>query len=211
MPSQPLWAYERGALWAMDLDGKRPGPMRTQTSARFSEAKPETALALAAAMNLAEPHIVQRRFTAGSRCFVARIDGAIAGYGWISQGVEHIGELERELRMRPDEAYIWDCATLPLFRRQGIYSALLEYIAAALRDEGIRRLWIGASLKNRPSLRGFANAGFQPAITIIYIRLLSVSHSWLIGEASAPPALVADARGTLIDVRERAGATTPAR
>ncbi len=198
MPFQSLWAFERGALWAMDLDGALPAAARSHTAATFSEAAPGAEEALAAAMGLAGSRAVQRRFAAGSRCFVARIEGAITGYGWVSQGEEQIGELERVLRMRPGEAYIWDCATLEPFRRQGIYSGLLAHIAATLRREGLQRLWIGASLGNRPSLRGFASAGFQPVITILYIRLLRVSHSWLVGAASAPPALVADARRALV-------------
>lgn len=205
MPSQPLWAYERGALWAMDLDAATQAPARPHAVATFSEAAPAAAGTLAAAMGLAEPREAQRRFTRGSRCFVAWIEGAIAGYGWVSQGEEEIGELERVLRMRPGEAYIWDCATLEPFRRRGIYSALLGHIVATLRREGLQRLWIGASLGNQPSLKGFANAGFQPAITILYIRLLRVSHSWLIGAASAPPALIADARWALVESRETRG------
>lgn len=205
MPSRRLWAYERGALWAMDLDAAMPIPAPTRASATFGEAAPEAATAVAAAMTLAEPCLVQQRFTAGSRCFVAQIDGAIVGYGWVSRGVERIGELERSVRMRPDEAYVWDCATLSPFRRQGLYSALLGYIAAILQREGVSRLWIGSSLWNHPSLRGFANAGFQPAITIVYARLLRVSHSWVMGAVSAPPALVADARWALMDAGECRG------
>lgn len=205
MPSQPLWAFERGVLWAMDLDGDPPAPSRPHATGTFAEAAPEMARALAAAMGLPEPHEVQRRFTAGSRCFVARIGDAIAGYGWVSQGEERIGELERVIRMRPGEAYIWDCATLESFRRRGVYSALLTYIVTMLRREGLRRLWIGASTRNHPSLKGFANAGFQPAITILYVRLLSLSHSWLVGAAGVAPGLVADARRALVSDRGAGG------
>lgn len=201
MPSQRLWAFERGALWAMDLDKATPAPARSPTVATFGEVAPEAADLLSRAMGGAGPCEAQRRFAAGSRCFVARIEGDIAGYGWVSQGEECIGELERIIRLRPDEAYIWDCATLEPFRRLGVYSALLGYIATTLRREGLRRLWIGASLQNRPSLKGFANAGFQPVVIILYARLLRMSRSWLIGAASAPPALVAGARWALVDDR----------
>jgi GNAT superfamily N-acetyltransferase len=205
MPAQPLWAYERGVLWALDLESAPPATSRPSTNATFTEATPEDAGALAAAMSYTGPEEVQRRSAAGSRCFVARIGDAIAAYGWVSQGEERIGELERLLRMRPGEAYIWDCATLEPYRRQGLYSALLVYIVAMLRREGLRRIWIGASLQNRPSLKGFANAGFQPVITILYARLLGLSHSWLVGVANAPPALVADARQALTNDRSPHG------
>ncbi len=202
MPSQPLWAYERGILWALDLESAPPAPARSRSAETFAEAAPEDAAALAVTMGLTEPSEVLRRFAAGSRCFVARIDDTIATYGWVSQGEEQIGELERVMRMRPGEAYIWDCATLEPFRRQGLYSALLIYIVAILKSEGARRVWIGASLQNRPSLKGFANAGFKPVITILYVRLLGLSHSWLLGVAGATPALVADARWALTNDRD---------
>lgn len=202
MPVQRLWAFERGALWAMDLGEAAPPRSKPRITATFHEAAPEAAAMLAAAMGFAEPCEVQQRFTTGSRCFVAWAESAIAGYGWVSQGKERIGELERVVRMRPEEAYIWDCATLPPFRRQGIYSALLAYIATAMRREGFRRVWIGASLRNRPSLKGFAHAGFQPTVNVIYLRLLRLSHSWVLGAASAPSALVADARWALVADRD---------
>jgi GNAT superfamily N-acetyltransferase len=201
MPFRHLWAYERGALWAMDLDGGTRVPVTPYVAATLTEAAPDVEPALATAMGLTDSCALRRRFAAGSRCFVAWVDGAIAAYGWASWGIEDIGELERSLRMRPDEAYIWDCATLPLFRRQRLYSALLAHMAVVLRDEGIRRLWIGASLRNSPSLRGFATAGFQPAVRIIYARLFTLSHTWVFGEATAPPALIADARQALIAAR----------
>lgn len=202
MLSRRLWAYEHGTLWAMDLDGRAPAPV-TALAAKFSEMSPEAAATIAEAMGPEELSEVSRRFAAGSRCFVARLEGAIVAYGWVSQGMERIGELERSLHMRPDEAYIWDCVTLPPFRRQGLYTALLGYIVAVLREEGMRRLWIGTSLQNRPSLQGMATAGFQPVIKVMYIRLLRVSHAWVIGEAHAPPAQVAAAQQALMDARER--------
>lgn len=202
MHSRRLWAYEHGTLWTMVLDGNVPAPA-VSLAVTFGEAPPEAVEPLAATMGLEEPSEVRRRFAAGSRCFVARVEGDVAAYGWVSQRVERIGELERSLHMRPDEAYIWDCATLPGFRRRGLYTALLGYIAATLRDEGVRRLWIGTSLQNRPSLLGMAAAGFRPVIRVMFVRVLRLSHVWVSGEATAPPAHVADAQRALTGARER--------
>jgi ribosomal protein S18 acetylase RimI-like enzyme len=99
--------------------------------------------------------------------------------------------------MQPGEAYIWDCVTLPAFRRRGLYVALLRHIVGVLRAEGLRRLWIGASLDNTPSIRGFRSAGFRPVLRLIYLRVLGLRGNWLVGDAAAPAALVADARRAL--------------
>jgi GNAT superfamily N-acetyltransferase len=211
MPLQSPWAYEHGVLWALDLESAPPALARPRAPAIFAEATSATG-ALATAMGLSGPDEIQRRFAAGSRCFVGRIGAAFAAYGWVSEGEERIGELERSLRMQAGEAYIWDCLTLEPYRRQGLYSALLVYIVATLRREGVHRLWIGTALQNRPSLKGFANAGFQPVVTIRYIRLLGMSRSWLVDVAGAPPDLVTDARRSLAsDPSPQGVASHPAR
>jgi GNAT superfamily N-acetyltransferase len=201
MSSQRPWTYERGTLWAMDLDGATPVVVAPQIAASFGEVPCEAVAPLATAMGLANIHDVRRRFDAGSQCFAAWVDGKLAAYGWVSWGTECIGELECSLRMQPDEAYIWDCATLPPYRRQGLYSALLGHIATLLRAQGMRRVWIGASLRNRPSIRGFAAAGFHPAIRLTYVRVLTARMVRVSDEPDAPPSLAADARRALIDSR----------
>jgi len=191
-------AYERGALWAMDLMGHVATPVVPQVAAIFGEVRHDAAEQLATAMGLSDAEAVRWRFAAGRRCFVAWVDGAIAAYGWVSQGMEYIGELERPLRLRAGEAYIWDCATLPPYRRQGLYRALLGHIAIRLRGEGMQRLWIGASLGNQPSIRGFRAAGFMPVVRVISVRLGSLCCLWLAGYSATPDSLIADARRALI-------------
>lgn len=197
MPELHPWAFERGALWARECEGKDAAPVVPRIRATLGEAHPEGAEALARAMGLASAAEALRRFGAGRRCFVALVDGSIASYGWASHGVEDIGELERSFRMAPDEAYIWDCATLPSYRGQRLYSALLSHIATSLCREGTRRLWIGASLDNIPSIRGFAAAGFQPVLQMTYARFLGVRRTWISGHEAAAPDLITHARACL--------------
>lgn len=197
------WAYERGTLWARACDGKDSILVIPKIEATLAEAHPETADALAVAMGLPDSTVVRQRFSGGRRCFAAWVDGAIAAYGWVSRGVESIGELERTFHMSPNEAYIWDCATLSQYRGQRLYSALLSYMVAALCHDGFNRLWIGASLSNTPSIRGFAAAGFHPVLQLMYRRLLGFRHVWIAGDPAASPELVAQARAAL-------GASPPA-
>jgi ribosomal protein S18 acetylase RimI-like enzyme len=206
MPFRRPWAFERGTLWAMDLDGAGPTPAASHTAAAFGEVSWDEADALAAAMGLTDPGAARQRLAHGRRCFAVWVAGEIAAYGWVSQGEESVGELERAFRLQPDAAYIWDCATLPPFRRRGLYSSLLRHIAGTLRAEGVRRLWIGASRRNRPSIVGFANAGFQPVINLTYVRVLGLRHTRIIDDKAAPPGLVAAAR-SLLGSADRRGKT----
>jgi hypothetical protein len=173
-------------------------PVEPHLAATFGEVRLDAAPVLAGAMGLASPEPVRRRFASGRRCFVAWVAGVIASYGWVSQGAECIGELERPIHMLEGEAYIWDCATLQPYRRRHLYSALLGHVVTVLRNEGLQRLWIGASLGNQPSVQGFAAARFQPAAKFTYVRLLTAHRLCMEGYPTASPSLIAAARSALL-------------
>ena len=81
--------------------------------------------------------------------------------------------------LHDDNAYIWDGGTVPTWRGQRCYSALLSHIIYQLHREGAPRIWIGASRQNQPSVRGFANAGFKPVVDLTYRRFYSLTLMWI--------------------------------
>jgi ribosomal protein S18 acetylase RimI-like enzyme len=193
-------------MWVMDQDSHLPAssPLQADIPAVLDEVLPESAGELARAMAAPNSNTVVQRFTSGRRCFAARVHDRIAAYCWVSQAAECISELEREFQIPPDEAYIWDCATLPDYQGKHLYTALLTYLAARLRSEGVQRIWIGSSLDNRPSVRAFARAGFQPVITMLYLRLSNLSCAVITGDPGASETLVAGVRQRLTSRDERA-------
>ena len=201
MSRQRTWAFERGILYGIDLPCETP-VCQPRVAAVFKEIGPESADPLAAAMGI-DCKTITMRFANRRRCFSAWVDDRIIAYGWVSQTSECIGEQERVIQIQPREAYIWDCATLEEFRGRGQYSALLSHMIAALRDEGVRRIWIGSSLANKPSLRGFANAGFQPALTVMFARLFSIRCLFTVSHARGSNNLGSAARRALIADQER--------
>ncbi len=190
---RPRWTMERGTLWVMDFGAVAPS-LQSRIPCVFGEIRPESVEALALAMGLPGPEPVCERFSGGRRCFGAWHDDRIVSYGWLSQGRECVGELEREMQMAPGEAYIWDCATLPAYRSLGLYSALLCHMTNRAREVGARRIWIGSSLSNTPSLRAFANAGFRPAIRLVYLRLFGLCFTWIKGDGAASDDVIGAAR-----------------
>jgi ribosomal protein S18 acetylase RimI-like enzyme len=196
------WAFERGALWAVE-SAAAARSRAPRAAVVFREVGPDAAEPLATAMGLPGATAAAGRFTGGRRCYAAWDGDRIAAYGWASRGSECVGELERAFHMAPDEAYIWDCVTLPEYRGRGLYSALLAYMLSALRDAGVRRTWIGASLDNQPSIQGFMNAGFRPAIKLVYGRLLALRCAWVIAYPGAPRQLVAAAQRMILVEDER--------
>lgn len=200
-PPTRRWVFERGILYALDVN--RPSPfVSPKVKAAFEEIGASSVNELSASIETPNSTILTR-FATQRRCFGARIENRIAAYGWVSQTNEYIGEHERELQLRPREAYIWDCATLKEFRGKRLYSALLSHIVGVLRSEGITRVWIGSSLMNQPSLKGFDNAGFQPVVTLISIRLGEMRCCFAIGHPAAPDSLIEAARRALVTKRER--------
>jgi RimJ/RimL family protein N-acetyltransferase len=96
----------------------------------------------------------------GHRLYLARVNREIVAYGWAATKTASIGELGVEMRSAPNERYLWGFVTLPAWRGQGIYSALIQVM---LRQEAdADRFWIGHDVGNDASARGILKAGFVP-------------------------------------------------
>ena len=192
-----------GVVWYMNLLEQPVRPAAT-LAARFGQVGLEAVADLARAMGGDDPGLVQRRLDAGRRCYAAWTQGSLAAYGWVSFTEEEVGELGLRLRLLPGEAYIWDCATLPDYRRRGLYSALLSHIILTLRSEGLRGLWIGADATNAPSLAGIAQAGFTTVADLVAAPAQPGERrrrAWLEARPGVSQERLAEARRAYLDDR----------
>jgi GNAT superfamily N-acetyltransferase len=155
------------------------------------------------AMNLSSPDPIRQRLQNGRRCFILKVGAQVASYGWVTCGVECVGELERYFYLYNDEAYIWDCGTAPAWRGQRLFSALLSQIVYQLHAREVKRFWIGASQQNEPSVRAFANAGFRRVIDVTYRRFFRLTLLWLYRSSSPQPPLISAAYRLLLNPHER--------
>ena len=195
-------AQPQGTLWTLDLDQPLPvGPV-VQVPVVFMRAGPEVAQELAQAMDLNDPAVVVQRFDNGRQCYIGRIEGRLATYGWVTFDEEDIGELGLSIRLKAGEAYIWNCATLPAYRGQRLYPALLVHIVGELHHQGLHRIWIGTDTDNLPSQSGMALAGFQPIGDVVISRALTMRRAWLRGRPGVPEQLVMDVRYALFGEHE---------
>jgi GNAT superfamily N-acetyltransferase len=142
-----------------------------------------------------EASLVKPRFARGCRCFAVIIDGAIAGYGWLSTGPEWIGELQLEIRPRQGEAYIWNCVTLPERRRQGIFRSLLAGISNEARLGDLSRVWIGTV--QIPAEKAMRPAGFRAALTFTTLRAAGLHVMVASPAADKNLSLISGARAVL--------------
>jgi len=190
-----------GTIWALSLDEAAP-VITPRVPATFFRVESESAQELAETMGADVLAEVLKRFEKRSRCYAARLDGKLVVYGWVSFDEEFIGELNLRLRLLPGEAYIWNCVTLPAFRRKLLYSALLAHIVRELRAEQLHRVWIGADLDNIPSQRGIARAGFTHVADLVVARVLVLRQVWVQGLPDVPDSLVAEARRVFLNNRD---------
>lgn len=191
-----------GTIWVFDLD-QPIQVIEPRISATFSRLgiKYLDKLLLARGANTATE--IFARFERGRRCYVAEVQAELAAYGWVSFEEEFVGELNLHLKLLSDEAYIWDCATLPAFRQNHLYSALLTHIVRDLSAERFHRVWIGADLNNAASQRGIARAGFKPVADLVLARDSARRRVWLQGRPDVPESLVAEARRVYLNNRDK--------
>jgi hypothetical protein len=203
MGLRPRWTRELSTLWVCDLEHSTPVHISPRRAATFQELEDGMREQLAGVMGMPDLHHVLERLEAGRRCFVAIVDGGITSYAWVSSHCERVGELERVFVLPEGDRYIWDCATVADQRGQHLYTALLSHTLSHLLDEGVRRVWIGASRANHLSTRGIVRAGFSPALETSYLRLGRLRYLRLVRPSSVPPPLAEDAVRLIAQQDER--------
>jgi|GEM_PF-1710410 len=122
-----------------------------------------------------------RRWSRGDICYGGWVNGVCVHHSWVTTRDTLIGEVHGQIRVAPDEAYVYDCFTSADCRGQGIFPAVLVHIGNALVGGGAARIWIAVEDENRSSIKAIERAGFQLAGEITYRRFagspqVSVRH-----------------------------------
>jgi len=149
-----------GSIEAIDLRGRYFEPFFVK-GVRFVRYHAALAQALAGAMRVPVETVHTRHAEAMQASLALLDDDRVAGYGWVSHDMIRIYELHLTLPIPRGHAYIWDCATLPGYRNQGIFAALLRFVLEDLRLQGDTQAWAAVAPGNEPSLRAFSRAGFR--------------------------------------------------
>jgi len=192
----------RGTIWVLNMDQEIPA-LLPRVPADFCRLTPDLGPALASSTDSISLNEIISRLESGRQCYAARVDGQIVAYGWVSFEHEDIGELNLRIKLVPGEAYIWDCATVPAFRGNLLYSALLVYILGNLRTQNICPAWIGADLDNIASQKGIARAGFHHVADLVIERVLAMRQVWVSGLLGVPESIVAEARRAFLNDRDK--------
>jgi hypothetical protein len=116
---------------------------------------------LIAHINQLAPNEVRQRMHTGHQPYLAYIEQALVGYGWMATQQASIGELGLHFTLPAAERYLWDFATLPEWQGYGIYPRLLQHILMQ-QSSTVERVWIIHAPENSPSGAGMTKAGLLP-------------------------------------------------
>jgi hypothetical protein len=105
-------------------------------------------------------HEVRQRLHTGHQPYLAYVEQAPVGYGWMATQNASIGELDLAFALPEMERYLWDFATLPEWQGYGIYPRLLQNILTQ-QVPTVERVWIIHAPENSPSGVGITRAGLQ--------------------------------------------------
>ena len=167
-------AQHIGTIWMLKLNRPLPAGLVPCIPTNFMRVGPEIAQELAQAMELDDPALILQRFAAGRHCYAARVANQLVTYGWATFDEERIGELGLSIHLKTGEVYIWDCATVPAYRGQRLYPALLTHMLYTLHTQGVQRVWIGTNTDNLASQIGIVAAGFQPVVDFLIVNTPSM-------------------------------------
>jgi GNAT superfamily N-acetyltransferase len=116
---------------------------------------------LLAQINQLAQHEVYQRMHTGHQPYLAYVEQAPVGYGWVATQEASIGELALHFALPATERYLWDFATLPEWQGYGIYPRLLQHILMQ-QSSAVERVWIIHAPENSPSGAGMTKAGLLP-------------------------------------------------
>jgi hypothetical protein len=121
---------------------------------------------------------IRSRLERGHQCFVARRQGVLANAIWAAAGTAYIRYLDCEIRIAPDEAYMYDSYTAPSFRRLNINAARAEVMERHFRERAFFRFWALAMPENLAGIGATVGAGYHHAGIIGRIKIGPWRHDY---------------------------------
>lgn len=115
----------------------------------------------------------EERLTAGDLCFIGENNGDIVHYEWICFNEIFPSFLERNIRVRPNSAYVYKGYTVPKYRSKGISSAVLTNAANYLFQNGIKEMYVIIAPDNYPALRTWQKIGSRKLGEVTFIKLFN--------------------------------------
>lgn len=130
--------------------------------------------------------LFRQRFAEGDGCVVALADNRIIGYEWFSENASH-HETGWGYRITIPGGYVYayDAFIDPAYRNTGVWLRFKAYLADWMAARGKRGVLTFVDYGNWPSLRTHLRFGFEPAGTVLALRVLGLRLFRKVRAASA--------------------------
>lgn len=118
---------------------------------------------------------IEDRFHNGDICFLVKDEnGTLAHFSWVCFKKRYIEHVDYLLKLKEDEASVYNCYTFEKYRGFSIYPWALTNIQKFLKIKGIRNVYIEISMSNVASIMGAKKAGFMAIANIKYVCVFKV-------------------------------------
>ncbi len=104
---------------------------------------------------------IVRRLDAAQKCIIAKHDGAIVHYSWLTSKSEYAGEIEMLVPVEAGETYLYNCRTLAPARGKGVFPMVIARALDEAGKSGASEMIALVSRANKSSLRAFEKMLFN--------------------------------------------------
>jgi hypothetical protein len=153
--------YRRMILFERRLD-ERIANSRSELPVTISLLQPHEADDYAAFYPSVTAATVRSRLERGHQCFAARLEGVVVQAIWAATGTAPIRYLDCEIRLAPDEAYVYESYTVPALRRLKLSTTRSEMMIRYFREQSFSRLLALVMPENPGGVHATLRAGYRP-------------------------------------------------
>lgn len=121
---------------------------------------------------------LQSRFDQGNVCYVGSVSDKIIYSSWVDFKKMFIPEIDNQIPVQDQEAYVYNVRTKSDYRGKGISPYAYSIIANDLRKHDFKRLYVVVEQCNIASVRSIEKAGFKRIREIVYLRLFSFFRNY---------------------------------
>jgi hypothetical protein len=105
-------------------------------------------------------------------CAAAWLSGKVVACAWLATESFEDTDLQLCFALKPGEVWLFAAVVESSQRNLGIYKKLLQFICDELGQKGFKRILLGVTIGNEPSLRAHARQGAKQAGYIFAVRSL---------------------------------------
>ena len=164
----------RGELWSRGLSRPEGLMIRSFDKASWDTLDDSQQEEYTECLNLNHEDI-ESFWSRGDHTVIGYLHEKPAGIAWSAGGTLTVPELDKDIHLRHNEAYIHNVYVAPQARGLSVAPIMLEEIAIGLRNQDVYRAWALIGTENVASLRAFEKAAYTAVADVIRNQVGSIN------------------------------------